>query len=909
MLVSVNRTKLRPPSRKRRLIERPALMRRLQSEAHPRLALIQAPAGFGKTSLLSQFYHATRSKGLAAWLSLDITDNDCTRFLQHLSAALETLGIQLATELKDAISSGARLPPTTACDLLGNAVAELDEDVVFCVDDYHVLTDATIEHLMASLMLSPSSRLSWVIATRATPSGLPLSRLRLLGELVEIAAPDLKFSAAESQQFFASVAGITLPPALIELAASRTEGWVAGLQMASLSLAAAEDPVGVIGRFSGMNRNVAQFLHGEVLAKLDDSTARFLLDTAVLTRMSTELCNHVTQRTDSRARLDELEALNLFIFSLDDERNWYRYHQLFAGFLEQRLRELEPERARLLHERACEWLEENGYGIEAVEHALKARAFVRAARLLERLGLYERGQMDLQERLATRIPQEVLEQFPNLQLERNWGWQSEWEFAKCRLALSRLKRLLREWRAGARAVPADVDLDYVAAKLAHRELMVCFVSDEMKATRRLCEDWLAAGHPTDHHMEVSTRGALMAARREHYCCEDTALTAAALHDVYQQTRFSFGEIFQDCITGTTFLMQAQAMLARQVYERALRGAVAMHGRLSMLASMPALLLAELHYEQGELSEAQALVEDYLALAHGLGYVDKLIAGFMTRSRLEFLEGQPEAAQRTLDDAQRYADTTGFGRLQAHVLAERLRQQLLQGQAEEAIELARRAGLLGSSLSYQPHGAVTTRDEIMAIAWSRAAVARRELDAPIRLLKNWFQLTLERHCYHSSIRLAVELTQLLYARNDLSAACYHLCQGLRFARPGGFVQVFLDGGADVQEVLGAALAGTAALPLADRQFGEQLLSAFGSRHHASLRPHGLLAEGAQPAELNRRERDILELAAGDVPNREIARRLALSENTIKWYWKRIFAKLAVSRRLQAVNSARAAGVIF
>lgn len=910
MLVSVNRTKLRPPSRKRRLIERPALIHRLQGEGRPRLALIQAPAGFGKTSLLSQLFHVARSSGPAAWLSLDITDNDCTRFLLHLVAALETQGLKLGAELKDAISSGARLPPTTACDLLVNTVAELDEDVVFCVDDYHVLTDATIERLMASLMQTPSSRLSWVIATRVTPSGLPLSRLRLLGELVEISAPDLKFSSAESQQFFASIAGIALPPALVELAAARTEGWVAGLQMASLSLASADDPASVIGRFSGMNRSVAEFLQSEVLARLDDQTARFLLDTAVLTRMSTELCNHVTQRSDSRARLDELEALNLFIFSLDDERNWYRYHQLFAGFLEQRLRELEPERALLLHERASEWLEANGHGIEAVEHALKARAFVRAARLLERLGLYEQGQIDLQERLAARIPQEVLERFPNLQLERNWGWQSEWEFAKCRLALNRLKRLLREWRCGARPAPFDVDLDYVAAKLAHRELMVSFVSDDMKATRRQCEHWLAAGHPTDRHMEVSTRGALMAARREHYSCEDTALTAEALHEVYQQARFCFGEIFQDCITGTTFMMQAQAAAARQVYERAFKGATVLHGRLSLLASMPALLLAELHYEQGELQEAHALVSDYLPLAHGLGYVDKLIAGFITKSRLEFLDAQHEAAQRTLDDAQRYADRTGFARLRAHVLAERMRQLLEVGRAEEAIDLARRSSLLGSSLSYQPHGAVTTRDEIMALAWSRAAAARSQLDAPIRLLKNWYQLTLERHCYRSSIRLAVELAKLLYARDDINAACYHVCQALRLAHPGRFVQVFLDGGMDIHEVLAASLTRPQALPVSDREFGAEILLAFGKLHHASQpRPHGLVAEGAQPAELNRRERDILELAAGDVPNREIARRLALSENTIKWYWKRIFAKLAVSRRLQAVNSARAAGVIF
>lgn len=912
MLVCVNRTKLRPPSRKGRLVERTALVEKLQARERPRLALIQAPAGFGKTSLLAQFFHATRAAGLpTAWLSLDGTDNDCTRFLQHLIAALEVPGVGSSVAFKEALGSGARLPPTIASDLLSNAVAELDRDVVVCVDDYHVLSDAAIEQLMASLMQSPNSRLSWVIATRVTPSGLPLSRLRLLGELLEIDARDLKFSPRESCQFFSAAAGVALAPALAELLNERAEGWVAGLQLASLTLAGSEDPAGIVRRFSGMNRNIAEFLHSEVLARLDDNTARFLLDTAILTRMNTELCNYVAERSDSRTRLDELEALNLFIFSLDDERVWYRYHQLFAGFLEQRLREFEPERARHLHERAAQWLEENGQGIDAIEHALKARAFGRAARLLDRLGLYEQGQIGLQETLAAQIPSEVLEQFPNLQLERNWGWQSDWDFAKCRQQLSRFKQLLREWRAGTRPVPAEVDLDYLAAKLAHRELMFCFVSDDMEATGRLSERWLAAGHPADSHMEVSARGALMAARREHYLCDDTELTAEALHESYQKACFSFGEIFQDCITGTTFFMQADAPRARQVYERALSGALALHGPLSPLASMPALLLAELHYEQGALHEAHRLVADYLGLAHGLGYVDKLIAGFITKSRLEFIEAQRECARRTLDDAEKSAQTNGFERLRAHVIAERLRQLALLGKPEEVLERAHRAGLTGSSLGYQPRGKATTRDEILAIAWSRAAAARGDLDAPIRLLKNWLDFTRERRCFRSCVRLSVELAKLLYTRNDLGAACYQLCEGVREARPSGFVQVFLDGGEQVREILRAAVAGAATLDEVDRDYAHEILASFGDAQHcwATRRGDEPPQPPTQTLDLNRRERDILELAAGDVPNREIARRLALSENTVKWYWKRIFAKLAVSRRLQAINTARAAGVIF
>ena len=911
MLVTINRTKLRPPTRKGSLVERQVLVRRLCGEPRPRLALIQAPAGFGKTSLLAQFHAATRNADVAvAWLSVDASDNDATRFLQHLIASLELVGVPLPRDLKDAVSSGARLPPTTACDLLSNAIADLEKDVVVCVDDGHLLTDVAVTSLLTSLMQSPVSQMSWVLATRVTPTGLPLSRLRLLGELAEIGARELRFTDSESEEFFRNTAGVQIESTLAARLNERAEGWVAGLQLASLGMKGEDGAAAVAERFSGMNRNVVEFLESEVLARLDADTSQFLLETSILARMCTGLCNFITNRTDARARIDALEAANLFLFSLDDERHWYRYHHLFAAFLEQRLREFYPDRARELHERASQWLEDNGCAIEAIEHAVKARSFTRAARLLDQLNLFEDGQIALQERLAQQIPMTVLEQFPNLQLDRIWGWEADWEFAKSRTALQRLKRVLQDWRSGKRRPPEDVDLDYISAKLAHREMMVSFVSDDMTSTRRMCERWLAADHPTDRAMKVSTTGALMAARREQYCNDGVAATAAALHDAYQKTRFDFGGIFQDCITGLTYLMQGDTQAAREMYERSLRGATAMHGRHSPLASMPALLLAEIHYEQNELHEARTQVADYLELSHGLGYVDKLIAGFITRARLEALDGQFEVAQRTLDDADRYAISTGFERLRAHVVAERLRQLIRLGKQDEAVDIARQHELLGSSTRFQPHEGVSTRDEILAIAWARAAVAQGELDGPVRLLKNWYRFTLERGCYRSSVRLAVELAAMLYERNDLSAACRHVCDALRQGVRGRLMRTFLDGGPQVYEVLKAAVSGAATMTEPERLYAKELVLAFGdAEKHWPARVRDADGLVAQPAELNRRELDILELAAGDVPNREIARRLALSENTVKWYWKRIFAKLSVRRRLQAINSARAHGVIF
>src|SRR6185312_1196885 len=207
----------------------------------PRLSLIQAPAEFGKSSLLSQLYHSVRAAGEAAvWLSIDAGDNDCDRFLQHLVAAFELLGVPFDAHLKEALCSGARLPPTTACDLLSNALAELEKDVLVCIDDAHILTDRPVGELLASLMQSPSSRMSWVLATRVIPADLPLSRLRMLGELCEIGARELRFSDRESQEFFATTAGVPLEHSLAARLNERTEGWVAGLQLACVGIKGGE---------------------------------------------------------------------------------------------------------------------------------------------------------------------------------------------------------------------------------------------------------------------------------------------------------------------------------------------------------------------------------------------------------------------------------------------------------------------------------------------------------------------------------------------------------------------------------------------------------------------------------------------------------------------------------------------
>jgi LuxR family transcriptional regulator, maltose regulon positive regulatory protein len=903
----VIRTKLRPPVRRGGLVPRPDLVARLCDGRRYRLGTIQAAAGFGKTSLLGQCHEHIRREQPAAWLSLDASDNDYPRFLAHLFAAIEASGVEPGREFKHLARFGSRLAPGTCADLLTSA---LDSDrcrMTICVDDFHLLDDASSAQLLSQLLLAPRSSISWLLASRTTLATLPLSRLRLLNELLEVDSQALKFSDAESHEFLCGAVGESLEPTLSRALTERTEGWVAGLQLASLGLRAVCDRVELIHGFTGANRNVADFLNDTVLSNLDDQTQDFLLATSILPRLSVELCNYVTGRIDARRRLDLLESLDLFIFSLDDERRWYRYHHMFAEFLEQRLCDRDSARVRQLQERASHWFEDSGCALEAIELALRAQAYERAARMLDDLGLFDKGQAGALEHLARRIPKCVLEQFPNLELERIYAWEADWNFTRSTFSLNRMKRVLQDWRNGRRPVPDHVDLDYIAAKIAHREMMVLFVSDDMQATRKACVEWLAAKHCADAHMEISTAGALLAARREHYDCAGTESAAAALHARYQRAEWSFGEIFQGCVSGLTLLQMGNATRAREMYDRSLESAVLLHGKLSPLASMPALLLAEVLYEQNDLARAQSLIEDYLDVSHGLGYVDKLIAAYITKARLEAGSGHPEAALRTLGAGDRRACVTGFSRLQAHILCERMRLLIASGNSAGVIDLARQAGLLGSSATVQPHDGVTTRTERLAMAWAYAARASGDVDGAIRLLKNWQRFVMDRQCHGSGLRLGLELAALFLLRDDLSAARHYACEAIRIAAPHRMLRSFIDAGSAIHTLL-RAVAAEAQADESIAAFAREVLRIVDAEKPWSEPPAHTSAGALRVGGLTHREVDILELAAGDVPNREIARRLVLSEHTVKWYWKQIFGKLNVHRRLQAVISARAGGLI-
>jgi LuxR family maltose regulon positive regulatory protein len=375
-------TKLHVPRPRAQLVQRAQLVERLQQGAERALTLVSAPAGFGKTTLLAQWL--MESGMPVAWLSLEAEDNDPTRFLSYVIAALQTLDAQVGTIALEMLHTPQPPSPEAVLAVLANDLVERGgDDFVLVLDDYHVITSDPIQRGMTFLLEHLPPQMHLLLATRSDPS-LPLARLRSQRQLCEVRAAELRFGAAEASIFLQAVMGLDLPPEAIATLESRTEGWIAGLQLAALSLRGRTDVSEFLTTFTGSHRFVLDYLSEEVLARQPAPVQTFLLHTCILDRLSGPLCDAVMNQEGSQAMLEALERANLFVVALDDERHWYRYHHLFAEVL---LSHLQQALASDLHRRASAWYEQQGFIVEAVQHALAAPDVELAARLLEPIAL------------------------------------------------------------------------------------------------------------------------------------------------------------------------------------------------------------------------------------------------------------------------------------------------------------------------------------------------------------------------------------------------------------------------------------------------------------------------------------------------------------------------------------------
>ncbi|MDQ3249605.1 MAG: helix-turn-helix transcriptional regulator, partial [Chloroflexota bacterium] len=394
-------TKLYIPSPRPKAVPRPRLIERLNAGLHGKLTLISAPAGFGKTTLVSAWLAAPSGTQAvldplaavrsAAWLSLDEGDSDPTRFLTYLIAALQTLAVNKGAPPIGAGVLAVLHSPQPPRDPAGrealltallNDITIIPHDFTLVLDDYHRLDAPAVDEALAFLLEHLPPQMHLVITTREDPQ-LPLARYRVRGQLTELRAADLRFTPAEAAEFFNAAMGLSLSPDDIAALEDRTEGWIAGLQLAALSLQGRKDIAGFVQAFAGDNRYIVDYLVAEVLQRQPEPVRRFLLQTAILDRLNSSLCDAVTHQNDGMALLNALERGNLFVVPLDDTRHWFRYHHLFADVLAAHAQQEQPAQVAILHGRASAWYAANGLPADAIRHALAAQDFARAAGLVE----------------------------------------------------------------------------------------------------------------------------------------------------------------------------------------------------------------------------------------------------------------------------------------------------------------------------------------------------------------------------------------------------------------------------------------------------------------------------------------------------------------------------------------------
>ncbi|HEX6551485.1 MAG TPA: LuxR C-terminal-related transcriptional regulator, partial [Ktedonobacteraceae bacterium] len=859
------------------------------------LTLVSAPAGFGKTTVLAQWL---AQSGLpVAWLSLEAEDNDPTRFLSYLIAALQTVDARLGTTALALLRT--RHPPSAEA-VLSMLVSEVSSrgtpKFVLVLDDYHLITAETIHRGMTFLLehLPPQMRL--VLATRADPP-LPLARLRAQGQLTEVRTADLRFNTAEASAFLQTLTGLELSSEAIATLYHHTEGWIVGLQLAGLSLQGRDDVAGFLTAFSGNHRYVLDYLSEEVLWRQPAEVQSFLLSTCILERLSGPLCDAVRGQEGSQALLEALERANLFVVALDDERGWYRYHHLFADVLRSQLQHIEPTLPPQLHQRASAWYEQHDLPVEAVQHALAVPDAELAARLIEAgsAAAFSQGQTFTLLGWINALPEELVQTRPFLCV---WHAVSLAQINRLEEAEARLQQAER----GLPGLP-DEQAQIIKSYLVTNRVGIASLSGNIVGAVTLARQALQF---LPEAQVLLRANAMAAAARSHQVSGDvTAVSEREAERAVAVARSSddpFAAMSSMCLLARLYALQGRLRLAVATYEQVMQ----VVPRPELLPIMFSGLfyyfgLSDLLLEWNDLEAAERLLVQGMALVNETLTVEPFasIRGYSALARLQQVRGHPTAALATLDAWAHLAEQRHFApHLLARGAAIRAQLELAQGNLAAALLWAESSGLStgDEDLPY------VRESQYLALARVRLEQARQDPLAPslqdvLHLLERLLQDAEAKARMNSALEILVLRALALEAQGNRTDALATLERVLALAEPEGYVRLFVDEGQPMLALLRQAHA-RSRVP----GYVATLLRVFGEQPVSEAPPSSVRA-GALAEPLTVREREVLGLLLAGASNREIARRLVVSVNTVKRHVYNLCSKLGVQSRAQAIVRAR------
>ena len=898
-------TKFHLPRPRRGLVARPRLSERLSRGAESALTLISAPAGFGKTTLLAEWLEAAAVEGRSvAWLSLDRGDNDPAVFWTYVVAALRTADAGIGASALVLLESPQQ-PIESVLSTVLNDLQGIASDVVLVLDDYHFIEAREVHDGMTFLLehLPPQAHL--VIAGRADPA-LPLARLRGRGDLVEIRAADLRFTPDEAAGYLNGVMGLALTAQDVEALEGRTEGWIAALQLAALSMQGRDDVAAFIAGFAGDDRYIVDYLAEEVLHRQPEQVRRFLLRTSILDRLSGPLCDAVTGEDGGKAQLAALERGNLFVVPLDDRRRWYRYHQLFADVLQAHLLDEQPDAVHELHRRAAAWFERNGEPSEAIRHALAGKDFERAASLIELAApAMSRNRQEITlRRWLLALPDDVYRLRPVL-----CG-----DFAGTMLAsgvLDGVEERLAEaeyWLGtsadartgrpvppagmvvvddeGFRRLPGSIEV-YRAGIARARGDQVGVVRHARRALDLAPADDLLGRAAAAGFLALAawTAGDLEGAHRSWVDCMSGLQQAGHIADVV------------GCAIALADIRLAQGRLsdAMRTYQHALRlagepGGPVVRGMADMHVGMSVV-----HCERDELKAAALELKVSQDLGEHAGLAQNGHRWCVAMSRLRQAEGDVGGALGLLDDAQRLYTSDYYPDVHP-IPAMKARIRIVQGELAHALAWAGERGLsVDDGLSYLLEFEHITLARLRLAQHADQRADQRDescINEATQLLDRLLQAAEQGGRTGSVIEILVLQALAGRMRGEVPAALASLHRAVTLSEPEGYVRVFVDEGQPI-----AALLGSLEKQGIARAYIRRLLAAGSGTQDAAQGRQALF----EP--LSERELDVLRLLGTDLDGPAIARELFVSVNTMRTHTKSIYAKLDVNSRRAAVSRAR------
>jgi LuxR family maltose regulon positive regulatory protein len=881
-------TKLFIPPLRANLVSRPRLLECLQLGGDSKLTLISAPAGYGKTTLLSAWVRQLDQP--VAWYSLDNNDNDCIQFCDYIIAAVQSIVPNFGQTIPNLRGTSGSVAGEGILPFFINEFIHIPGNLLLILDDYHSITSDEVHQALLFLIENQPPNMHIVIASRTDPP-LRISRLRAKGILREIRARDLGFSQAEAVELFNGFSGLTLNLGDIKTLVDKTEGWAVGLQLAALSMQAYQDKGAFVRAFAGDDRHVADYLFEEVLLSLPEHIQSFLLKTSILDRQCAPLCQALTGQDDSREILDMLETANLFLIPLDNRRHWYRYHHLFAEMLQMQLQRKFPVDIPALHRKASTWYESNDVLNQAIIHSIEAGDIERVEEFVKvnTFGMLEVGESATVSGWLNSLPQETVQKSLWLTVARGWTLMMTGNIKAGEAALRNLEDMVADPKfdddqirnalgqiAALKSYIADLRGDPLQVEIYAKEAL-----DKLSQEDPLPIAIAAMMLATSYNRRGDTRNAKIALQDALTVCETMPYSFASIDALcmYSKIQFLDGKLHESAAT------------LKRAFDIS-RENIRLGKRRYPISGLIHVYQSCLLYEWNQMEEALREMREGLRILEPCGYTECVIVGLINMTLIYNAWQDYERAFRTIDKAKHLSEKLPYWYPRVITIETWL--MALQGNTQAADEwLAAKAKTL--------HGEIELHRGLEYRYFAKIQLILGRPDKAINILHRLVEATQERGATDRLIRGLVIQALTLSKNGERVEACNCIRRALKLAEPGGYVRVFLDEGeAAARLIYQVTQQGFKSA------YCQQLLGKFSKQTPVRMGEPETSRELVEP--LSGREIEVLKYIADGRTNQEIAQELILSLYTVKSHARNIYSKLGVKNRTEAVSRARLLGLL-